>query len=222
MRKLIKGIINRTWKPLVERYLQKSRVYNFKDISIVIHPGVFHPGLFFSTKLLISFLEKQDLRGKNFLEMGCGSGLVSIFAAKQNAIVTASDISPLAIACTKENAKSNNVMLSIFHSDLFAKIPRQLFHIIAVNPPYYKKNPVSIAENAWYCGENLEYFHNFFREVKNFMDSSSVIFMVLSDECDLRGIQSIANENNLSFEIAIEKRTAWEKGFILSFRFNEK
>lgn len=222
MRRIIKGIVNRTWKPFVEGYLRKTRVYNFRNISVTIPSGVFHPGFFFSTTLLISFLEKVELKGKRFLEIGCGSGLVSIFAAKQNALVTTCDISPLSVRCTLENAENNNVKIAVFQSDLFAEIPRQTFDIIAVNPPYYKKDPLSLAESAWYCGANLEYFQTFFSQAKNFLVSSSFIYMVLSDECDLDGIQAIAKRNSLACELTLEKRTAWEKGYIFRFYLSEK
>jgi release factor glutamine methyltransferase len=222
MRKIIKGIVNRTWKPFVERYLQKTRVYHFRDMAVAVPPGVFHPGFFFSTKLLISFLEKQNLKGKSFLEMGSGSGLVSIFAAKQHATVTACDISPASVLCTTENAKRNNVTITVLQSDLFSAILPQQFDFIAVNPPYFKKHPASIAENAWYCGENLEYFRRFFQQAAAFLAPSSAIIMVLSDECDLRGIQAIALENRLSFEQVLQKRTAWETGFIFNIRRSEK
>ncbi len=219
MRKIIKGVVNRTWKPLVERYLQKSRVYNFRNISLTISPGVFHPGFFFSTKIVIAFLQKQHLDGKTVLEMGSGSGLISIFAAKRNALVTACDISPVAVKCTAENAQKNGVKISVFQSDLFSDIPPQQFDFIIVNPPYFKKHPVSIEENAWYCGENLEYFQRFFLQVKSFMHASTNIYMVLSDECDITGIQKIAASNQLVFNLVNEKRTAWETQFIFNFQF---
>ncbi|HET6991103.1 MAG TPA: hypothetical protein VFJ43_07255, partial [Bacteroidia bacterium] len=65
MRRIIKGILNRTWKPFVKWYLNRTRVYHYKNISITVEPGVFHPGFFFSTKLLISFLGKIDLSPEN-------------------------------------------------------------------------------------------------------------------------------------------------------------
>lgn len=150
--------------------------------------------------------------------MGSGSGLISIFAAKQNALVTACDISPAAVKCTRENAQKNGVKVSVFQSDLFSDIPAQHFDFIAVNPPYYKKHPRSVEENAWYCGEDLEYFQRFFQQVQNFMSSSSNIFMVLSDECDLAGIQKVAESNQLIFKLVHEKRTAWETQFIFNIR----
>jgi release factor glutamine methyltransferase len=216
MRRFIKGIVNRTWKPYVQWYLKKTRRYNFKNYSVSIEPGVFHPGFFFSTKFLISFIETLDLKEKHFLEMGSGAGLVSIVATKQNAIVLASDISPMAVLNTIENFKSNRVNADCIQSDLFDSIPSQQFDFIVVNPPYFKKNPVSIAEKAWYCGENLEYFEKFFQQAKSYVHSASRIIMVLSDECDINGIQAIAAKFHWQWELTIEKRTAWEMGFIFN------
>ncbi len=218
MRRIIKGIVNRTWKPYVEWYLRAPRNFKYGNISVEIIPGVFHPGFFFSTKLLLSFLGKQDFSGKNFLEMGCGSGLVSIVAAKKNAKVTAVDIFPEAVSCTMKNAGKNDVTISVIESDLFKSIPSQQFDIIAVNPPYYKKTPSAPDQFAWYCGEQLEYFHDFFQQAKHFVNANSQIIMVLSDECDIDGIRTIAEKNGWRWEIAVKRKTAWETGFIFNIR----
>jgi release factor glutamine methyltransferase len=58
MRRLIKRIVGSTWKPFVTWYLRKPRVFRYRDISVTVQPGVFHPGFFFSTKLLLGFLEE--------------------------------------------------------------------------------------------------------------------------------------------------------------------
>jgi release factor glutamine methyltransferase len=218
MRRIIKGIVNRTWKPYVEWYLRAPRNFKYRNISVEVIPGVFHPGFFFSTKLLLSFLEKQKLSETNFLEMGCGSGIISIFAARQNAKVVAADIFSEAVLCTEKNAEKNQVKISVIESDLFKNIPAQQFDIIAVNPPYYKKEPSSPDQFAWYCGEHLEYFQHFFQQAKLFVHASSRVMMVLSDECDLAGIRSIAEKNGWIWEIAIQKRTAWEMGYVFNIR----
>jgi release factor glutamine methyltransferase len=216
MRRIIKGIVNRTWKPYVEWYLRAPRNFKYKNSSVEIIPGVFHPGFFFSTKLLLSFIEKENLNGKKFLEMGCGSGLISIVAAKKNANVFAVDIFSPAISCTTKNAKSNDVKISIIESNLFSSIPLQQFDFIAVNPPYYKKNPVTPDQHAWYCGENMEYFENFFQQAKSYVHETSKIMMVLSDECDIEGIRAIAEGKGWEWKLAGRKKNAWETGFVFN------
>src|SRR4029079_10565830 len=111
MNTALKHIVAHTYKPLLVKYLSKTRVYRYKDIRLSIAPGVFHPGFFFSTQLLLQYISKLPLQGKRFLELGCGSGLISIAAAKMGAMVTATDINPLATEYLKENSRRNNVVL---------------------------------------------------------------------------------------------------------------
>ncbi|WP_163111277.1 methyltransferase, partial [Acinetobacter baumannii] len=67
------------------------------DITIKIHPDVFPPQLTFSTKILLDFVNEMNLDNKTFLELGCGSGIISLLAAKKKALVTASDINQTAL-----------------------------------------------------------------------------------------------------------------------------
>src|SRR5260221_1083115 len=142
MKATFKHIVARTYKPLLEKYLSKTRMYKYEDIKLEVPPQVFHPGFFFSTQLLLNHIKQLHLKGKSVLEPGCGSGLISINAAKKGANVTATDINPVAIEFLKKNSRQNNVKLRIIQSDLFQNISRQSFDIIAINPPYYKKQPL--------------------------------------------------------------------------------
>jgi release factor glutamine methyltransferase len=75
------------------------------------------------------------------LDLCTGSGCVAIAVAKncKTAMVTASDISPTAIAIAHENATRHHVddRVTFVESDLFANIPSgSTFDVIASNPPY--------------------------------------------------------------------------------------
>lgn len=212
----IKAIGIRTWKPFVRWYLRKPRKFSFQGATVRVVPGVFHPGFFYSTKQLLLFLEKVQLDQARFLEIGSGSGIVSIFAAKQGASVTAIDISLQAVTCTSDNARRNKKEIITLRSDLFENVPAGKFDIIAINPPYYKKNPVSPEDHAWNAGENLGYFRRFFHDAKNFVHPGSRVIMVLSDECDLDEIRRIAEDENWQYEIAEEKKNIFGTGYIIN------
>ena len=79
--------------------------------ALIINPGkAFGTGLHESTQLTLLLMEEEELRGKRVWDVGCGSGILSIFAAKKGAKeVLAIDIDPLAVEETVENAKLNKV-----------------------------------------------------------------------------------------------------------------
>jgi 2-polyprenyl-3-methyl-5-hydroxy-6-metoxy-1,4-benzoquinol methylase len=49
-----------------------------------------------------TFLEMENLHGKTFLDIGCGSGLFSLVAWRLGARVTSFDYDPQSVACTAE------------------------------------------------------------------------------------------------------------------------
>lgn len=201
MRKYLKYFSSFILIPFAKWYLKKERQYSYGEIAVRVKPGVFHPGLFYSTKFLLSYLADKKLEGKRFLELGCGSGLISVYAAKTKAFVTASDISKIAIENCGENARANNVSVSIIHSDLFDNIGQQTFDYIVINPPYYAKDAITEADYAWFCGEAFEYFEKLFKQLREFTDKYSEIIMVLTKGCDLQKIFSIAAKNGYSLRL---------------------
>ena len=207
-RTFFKRILFPFLKPLSDFYLNRTRKYTSHGLKIKILPSVFHPGLFISTELLLDFLEKKDLVGKSLLELGAGSGLVSLFAAKQKALVTASDINQKAIKTIQENSQINQLPLTVIESDLFDAFPPQTFDWIIINPPYYPQNPETEKEMAFFCGEDFQYFKKLFSQIKTFVHSDSLVYMILSEDCELKNIESIANLEGINWVIE-EKKQKW-------------
>ena len=91
---------------------------------------------------------------ERFLEMGCGSGLISLHAAKAGADVTAADINPEAVECTRRNASRNNLKVKTIVSDIFSNVQGD-FDVMAFNPPYLPEETRSTSwiEKSWSGGE---------------------------------------------------------------------
>jgi release factor glutamine methyltransferase len=162
------------------------------------------------------FIDGLNIQGKTFLELGAGSGLIAFNAAKHGAVVTASDINTVAIEYLKKNRRSNNLNVQVIASNLFASIPKQQFDIIAINPPYYKKNPVSEADYAWFCGENSEYFVSLFKQLGEYVHSNSGIYMILCDGCDIELIKTIAASYNFNFTLQQATKNIVEMNYIFN------
>lgn len=211
MRKSVKYFASLILIPAVKWYLRKERKYTFDNTTVSVWPGVFHPGFFSSTTFLLDYLKEQSLSEKTLLEVGCGTALISIVAAKAGAKVTAIDLSNKAIGNAAHNALINSVNIDIVHSDLFQNIKVNLFDWIIINPPYYPQTPRNEEELAWNCGEHFEYFSKLFKSLGDFMHDHSRVIMVLTKGCDLHKIFSIANENNFRLNLIREKKVIFDE-----------
>lgn len=214
MMKLLNSVRNFYLKGLNRYYSSRPKKYSYNEISVIVQPTVFPPFLTLSTKVLLEFVESLNLEQKTFLELGCGCGIISILASKKGAIVTASDINEIALSALAENCKSNNVQIEIVKSNLFDSLQGRSFDVILVNPPYYPKNPVSVAESAWYCGEDHYYFRAFFNQIKSRIHAKSDFFMILSENCNLAKIVEIAQENGIELVVVLEKIVNGERNVI--------
>jgi len=96
-------------------------------------PGVYPPSD--DTYLLADAVEQRVSKGDSFLEVGCGSGYVSIVAALLGANVDAVDMNPRAVECTLRNAELNGVRVNAWVSDLFSNV-KGAYDWIVMNPPY--------------------------------------------------------------------------------------
>ena len=213
---LLKKILNGfhpILKPLSSWYLSKPRKYAYKGIEIKIPPGVFHPGLFFSTRVLLEYLASKNLREKRLLELGAGTGLISIYCAQKGAHVSASDISQRALEAIRENAQRNATSLVVIESDLFDSVDPEDFDLIIINPPYYPKTISSEVDMPWFCGEHFEYFEKLFYQLRG-KTSHLEVLMILSEDCALHQIQSIAKKNSLDLHETYSSKKWGEWNFV--------
>lgn len=214
MKKLLKRITHPLYKRYHFWYHKKPRKYIYKNVYTIVQPSVFSPKNTVSTKVFLDYITTLDLKEKVVLELGCGSGIISIHAASKGAKVTASDINKIAINSLQEVSKKQNFNFNCIISDLFDVINKSNFDYIFINPPYYPKKPKNIEEQAWFCGENFEYFKSLFFQLKENSTTNTRVLMILSDACDLEKIKTIASKNNLKLELISTKRLSFETNFI--------
>ncbi|HKI89121.1 MAG TPA: 50S ribosomal protein L11 methyltransferase, partial [Draconibacterium sp.] len=118
--------------------------------EIIIEPNMaFGTGNHETTSMMLEYILNEDLKGKTVLDMGCGTGILSILASLKNAQkITAIDIDEWSFISTQENAKLNNVKnIEVKHGDasllgeetydfIFANIHKNV--LIADLPEYTK------------------------------------------------------------------------------------
>lgn len=115
---------------------------NIGDVAMdfVTEAEVFSPhGADRGTLAMLSVvkLTEQD----KLLDLGCGYGLVGIWAAKQIGAeqVAMCDISETAVRVSKKNCERNGVEVAVYQSDGLKDLPQELqFTKILSNPPYHE------------------------------------------------------------------------------------
>ena len=97
-------------KPSWEEYEPKE-----DDVVIELEPGMaFGTGQHETTKLCSKFLERFIKKDDKVLDVGTGTGILSIIAKKLGAKeVLAVDIDPVCAKVAKENSEKNNVEISV-------------------------------------------------------------------------------------------------------------
>lgn len=114
----------------------------------------------------MNYIKKYFKESVNILEIGTGSGCVSI-ALKKNldSNVTAVDISNGALEIAKQNAFENNTEITFLQSDLFSNLNGK-FDVIISNPPYigYDEEIMDVVKNnephlALYAPDNGLFFY---------------------------------------------------------------
>lgn len=119
------------------------------EIDILEDPEVYPPSD--DSLLLINSLDVR--KGERLLEIGCGSGIVSIHCAINGAIVSCGDINPRAIEITRKNASKNKVDLEIRLTNVYSAFPES-FDTIVFNLPYLPVQEEGELAKAWSGGKD--------------------------------------------------------------------
>ena len=103
--------------------------------EIVIDPKMaFGTGHHETTTMMMELMLSADLKDKNVLDMGCGTGILAILAAKMGAkTITAIDYDPLSYDSTIENSALNNISNIIPLCGSKEVIPNEQYDMILAN-----------------------------------------------------------------------------------------
>ncbi len=185
-------------EPLYKLYSGSLRVWQYDSLNLLVMPGVFHPGWFVTSRMLMDKIEQLDLHGKFVLELGCGTGAQACRVAQLGGISYASDVTPMACKNAHLNAERNGINVHVIASDIFDQMPAGIFFdYILVNPPFIPRYPETERDFAFCCGEGYEYYISLFQDLHKVMRKQGKMILALAKSCDIDAITAVAHAEGL-------------------------
>ena len=142
------------------------------------------------TLIFIRFVREELERDRGtLLDMGCGSGLITLFANRIGWNVISVDREPRSLILVRKNLSLNRCTSRPLVSDLFDGIPRGYmneFDLATFNPPYlgYTGDPISLRDGlALFGGDGgWEILGRFINGSDRFMKSGGILmFLAMAD-----------------------------------------
>lgn len=157
-------------------------------LSLTVPPTVFHPKLFLTSRFFAEFLQRQDFAGKRVVEIGTGSGILALSAARAGAAsVLALDINPQAARAAALNAVANGLpQVEARESDLFSAVPPdQTFDVIISSPPSFSGEPRNVADRAWHAGPGYRDILALFDQAAAHLAPGGTMYLLVSSDSNM-------------------------------------
>ncbi len=146
------GIAPHTWQSFIV-------ATPWGELTLETHAGVFAGAkLDAGTRLLLEHLMVP--MGGSILDLGCGTGIIGICAARAGASsVTMTDTNLRAIAAARRNADTHDVPATAVPSDVFAHLGAARFDAIVSNPPFHRGKQIDLTVADRLIGDAPEHLH---------------------------------------------------------------
>lgn len=197
---------------------QSTRRARAAGFNLVVRPTVFHPRYFLTSEYFASFIDKLDLKGKSVVEVGTGTGVLSLAAARAGAArVVAIDINPNAALSAADNAKLNGLsdrVLPLCSNLLSGVAPRPLFDVILSSPPSFAGEPRDVADRAWVAGPGYRDIAKLFDQAHERLKPGGRFYLLLSSDSDLGLLGELISDAGFNARLVSERSIVFES-FIL-------
>lgn len=200
-------------RPHLRRQLRRRRLHRVDGVPIVVLPEVHDPVIFRTGRFLARAVtetpeipipragkdggRKQAGRRPLALDMGTGSGIAAIFAARRGYRVVGIDINPVAVHCARANVIMNEMkdIVHILQGDLFGPVAGTRFDLVTFNPPFFRGTPRDLDDVAWRSPDVIE---RFAEGLPRALQPDGRALLVFSSDGDEAGLLKALHANRLA------------------------
>jgi len=177
-------------------------------LPILVLPGVWSPAYDWSSLFYVENM--PDVRGLDFLEIGCGTGVISVFAGRAGANrIVAVDVNPEAVRNARRNFdRFGTKMADAFLSDGFSNVKGK-FDLITWNAPYHGCRPADMLERGC-ADECYRDIRSFFQQVRTYLNPGGKVVFGFSESGDLPLVESLIADNGFRIR---RKLSDWREDY---------
>jgi release factor glutamine methyltransferase len=161
----------------------------------VVPPTVFHPSVFKTGPYFAEFIGSLNLEGRTVADIGTGSGILGLAAARAGAkSVLALDINPHAAKAAHDYADINGLRdrITAICGNLLAPLDsRPMFDVIVSNPPYFAGEPRDLADRAWHSGPAHRDIIALFEQARERLKPGGRMYVLFSTRADLDFLRTL-------------------------------
>ncbi len=201
---------------------ERSSVAHVAGLRLVVRPTVFHPRYFLTSEFFAGYIGRLDLDGKRVADVGTGSGILALAAARAGAArVLAIDINPNAARTAGENAAANGLggwVTAVCSNLLSAIAPRPLFDVIISSPPSFPGEPRDLADRAWHAGEDYRHIAALFEQARERLVPGGRCYLLLSSDSDIAYLGGLVERAGLRWHVVAERSIVIESFILYELR----
>jgi HemK-related putative methylase len=189
------------------RRYRDTRLETIAGEPILVLAEVFNPRLFWSGEFLADSLVADPSlvpSGSSVLDMGTGSGVGAVFAARRAARVLGVDVNPEAVRSARINALLHRVhdRVEVREGDLFGPVGGERFDVVIFNPPYFCGRPRDLFDRALYADGILE---RFAAGLRDHLAPGGQCLLLLASSSDERGLLRAFEPHAFRVELAARR-----------------
>lgn len=209
------------WYRHARAAFERTDACSLLGLELLIAPGVLHPRHFLSSRVMARQVMEVDLRDKAVADIGTGSGILALLAARSGARVTAVDINPVAVECAAENARRNGLAdrVTVVSSDLFDQVrPGLRFDLVITNPPFYSRASTSIPDRALAAEIGNGFYSRLAERLPGRLAENGALMMIQSSDADFEPIARMFEARGMQGRVIRRRRGIFETLTIREFK----
>lgn len=187
---------------------EKSYDTEVMGLPIQVDPGVWSPAYDWSSLFYVENI--KGVSGRSFLEIGSGTGVISVFAGRDGAApIVAVDANPAAVENTRRNFERYGLKdAKAILSEGFDAV-RGRFDVVVWNAPYHGSRPADALERGC-ADEDYRGIRGFFRDIGDHLNPGGRVIFGFSESGDLPLIETLIKE--AGFQI-VRKLSDWRQNY---------